>query len=75
MALDDEIGKMIDELKASGQLSKTLIIFTSDNGWLMGQHNINGNKYLPYEESIHVPLMMAGPGVPKGKTNNDVPSE
>jgi arylsulfatase A-like enzyme len=70
MALDDEIGKMIDELKASGQLSKTLIIFTSDNGWLMGQHNINGNKYLPYEESIHVPLMMAGPGVPKGKTNN-----
>ena len=70
MALDDEVGKMIGQLKKAGQLSNTLIVFTSDNGWLMGQHNINGNKYLPYEESIHVPLMMAGPGVPKGKTNN-----
>ncbi len=70
MALDDQFAMMIDQLKKNGKLKNTLIIFTSDNGWLMGQHNINGNKYLPYKESTHVPLMIAGPGVPKRKTND-----
>lgn len=68
MALDDEMGRIFSDLKKTGQLKKTVIVFTSDNGWLLGQHNLNGNKFLPYEESSRVPLMMAGPGVPRGKT-------
>ncbi|MSX01769.1 MAG: sulfatase-like hydrolase/transferase [Actinobacteria bacterium] len=70
MALDDQVAKTVAQLKKSGQLEKTLIIFTSDNGWLLGEHNIPGDKYMPYEESIHVPLLMRGPGIPKGKVND-----
>lgn len=70
MALDDEMGRIFKDLQSSGQLKKTVIIFTSDNGWLMGQHNLNGNKYLPYEESVRVPLLISGPGFPRGKRSS-----
>ena len=70
MALDDEMGRIFSDLKKTGQLKKTVIIFTSDNGWLMGQHNLNGNKFLPYEESVRVPLLISGPGFPKGKRSS-----
>ena len=70
LALDDQVANIMGDLKKSGQLDKTLIIFTSDNGWLLGEHNIPGDKFMPYDESIHVPLLMRGPGVPKGKVNN-----
>jgi len=43
-------------------------VFVSDNGWLQGQHRVTGDKYLPYEESLRVPLIVRGPGVPAGKT-------
>jgi arylsulfatase A-like enzyme len=43
-------------------------MFLSDNGWLHGQHRIPGDKFLPYEESLRVPLIIRGPGVPAGKT-------
>ena len=42
-------------------------MFLSDNGWLQGQHRVPGDKYLPYEESIRVPFIMRGPGVPAGR--------
>ncbi|MGH3372047.1 MAG: sulfatase-like hydrolase/transferase [Nocardioidaceae bacterium] len=45
------------------ELDHTLIIFTSDNGFLLGHHRTVG-KVLPYEESLRVPLLMRGPGVP-----------
>jgi len=70
LALDDQVANIMADLKKSGQLDKTLVIFTSDNGWLLGEHNIPGDKYMPYDESIHVPLLMRGPGVPKGKVND-----
>jgi arylsulfatase A-like enzyme len=45
-----------------------MIVFVSDNGWLQGEHRITGDKFLPYEESLRVPLIVRGPGVPKGQT-------
>ena len=45
-----------------------MIVFLSDNGWLQGEHRITGDKFLPYEESLRVPLIIRGPGVPKGQT-------
>ena len=45
-----------------------MIMFVSDNGWLQGEHRIPGDKFLPYEESLRVPLIIRGPGVPKGQT-------
>ena len=55
----DEILSKIDEL---GELDNTVIIFTSDNGYLWGEHGLY-NKNKPYEESIRVPLIISGPGI------------
>jgi arylsulfatase A-like enzyme len=66
-AVDDHVGKMVRTLKAAGELRNTLIVFLSDNGWVQGEHRIQGDKYVPYEESIHVPLIIRGPGVPRGR--------
>jgi N-acetylglucosamine-6-sulfatase len=67
-AVDDHVKKLIATLKATHQLKNTLIVFVSDNGWLQGQHRIPGDKFLPYEESVRIPLIVRGPGVPAGKT-------
>jgi N-acetylglucosamine-6-sulfatase len=67
-AVDDHVGKLIKTLRRTGQLNNTMIMFLSDNGWLQGEHRIPGDKFLPYEESLRIPLIIRGPGVPKGKT-------
>jgi arylsulfatase A-like enzyme len=56
-SVDRGLGQIIDDLKASGQMENTLIVFLSDNGMQMGSHRISG-KEVPYEESVRVPLMM-----------------
>jgi N-acetylglucosamine-6-sulfatase len=67
-AVDDHVKKLIATLKATHQLKNTLIVFVSDNGWLQGEHRITGDKFLPYEESVRIPLIVRGPGVPAGRT-------
>jgi N-acetylglucosamine-6-sulfatase len=66
-AVDDWVGRMVKTLRRTGQLRQTVIVFTSDNGWLNGEHRIPGDKYLPYEESLRVPLIIRGPGFPQGR--------
>lgn len=68
MAVDDKVRKIVHTLKRTGQLGNTLIMFVSDNGWMQGEHRITGDKFLPYEESVKVPLVLRGPGIPAGKT-------
>jgi N-acetylglucosamine-6-sulfatase len=68
MAVDDRLGDLVKTLRQTDQLKNTLIMFVSDNGWLQGEHRIPGDKFLPYEESLRVPLIVRGPGVPAGKT-------
>jgi N-acetylglucosamine-6-sulfatase len=65
-AVDDMIGSVLATLTASGQFSRTVIVFTSDNGFLLGQHRTPGKLY-PYEESIRVPLTIAAPGITTGQ--------
>jgi N-acetylglucosamine-6-sulfatase len=67
-AVDDHVARLVRILRDTDQLKNTLIVFLSDNGWLQGQHRIPGDKYLPYEESLRVPLILRGPGVPAGRT-------
>jgi len=68
LAVDDRVGKLVRTLKQTDQLQSTMIVFVSDNGWMQGEHRIPGDKFLPYEESLKVPLVIRGPGVPKGQT-------
>lgn len=64
-SLDDAVAGTVQALRAVGKLDNTVIVLTSDNGYLFGQHRVTG-KVLAYEESIRVPLLMRGPGLPAG---------
>jgi N-acetylglucosamine-6-sulfatase len=66
LAVDEGVAEVVAELRAAGVLKRTLIMFTSDNGLLQGQHRFLNAKEQVYEQSIRVPLVMRGPGVPRG---------
>ena len=66
LGVDEAVRDLVRSLRRTGQLDSTLFIFTSDNGWMLGQHRMAKYKYVPYEESIRVPLLMRGPGVRRG---------
>ena len=68
LAVDDMVARIGRALRRTGELDDTLIVFTSDNGFLLGEHRIRTGKQYPYEESIRVPLVIRGPGVPRGET-------
>lgn len=64
--LDDLIGRVLDALDRYGLAEDTLIVYTSDHGFSCGDHFIFGLFHM-LEESLRVPLIMAGPGVPEGR--------
>ena len=64
-AVDDAVARVVGTLERTGELDNTLIVFTSDNGYMHGEHRAQGEKVLLYEESIRVPLVMRGPGIPR----------
>lgn len=70
-ALDDEFGRLLAALDATGRDDNTLVIFTSDHGDMLWSHGWM-KKQAPYEESIHVPLFLRGPGVTVGKSLDTV---
>jgi arylsulfatase A-like enzyme len=60
---DRSVARIHETLRATGQLGRTVLVFTSDNGWLEGEHRLRG-KAVPYEEAVRVPLVVwAPPGV------------
>jgi arylsulfatase len=71
--VDQVCGELIQELKQQGVYNNTLIIFTTDNGMLHGEHGMS-DKWYAFEESIKVPLIVHDPRMPSnmhGKTNGD----
>ena len=70
MAVDEGVAQIVDALRRTGQLDNTLIVFLSDNGFMHGEHRALAEKVLPYEESIRVPLVLRGPGVPRGRIDH-----
>jgi N-acetylglucosamine-6-sulfatase len=60
-AVDRGVEKIVKALKDAGELDKTVIVFTSDNGYYYGEHRIPVGKIYPYEEGIRVPLIMRVP--------------
>ena len=63
--MDDQIGRILEALKATGQFDKTIIVFSSDNGLALGSHGLFGKQNL-YEHATHEPLIFVGPGIPAG---------
>lgn len=63
--VDEGIVDLVNTLRRTGELDNTYIFFTSDNGFLLGEHHLL-TKNVPYRQSLRVPLIVRGPGVPKG---------
>jgi len=66
LAVDEGIAEIVAALRAAGELDTTLIVFTSDNGFFHGEHRVQTGKVLHYEPSTRVPLIVRGPGIPRG---------
>ncbi len=71
-AVDESIAKLVDTLKANHQLDNTYFFFTSDNGFHLGQHRLPAGKQTAYEEDIHLPLVVRGPGLPARRTPTEI---
>ena len=69
--LDLQVKRTIDALAAAGELDQTLVVFTSDNGFFLGEQGIRDGKTLPHDPSLRVPLLMRGPGIPAGEVRYD----
>jgi arylsulfatase A-like enzyme len=57
---------VLDVLKARGLADNTVVVFAGDNGLALGQHGLMGKQSL-YDHSVRVPLILAGPGIPRGE--------
>lgn len=77
LGVDDLVERVVRQLRRSGVYDNTVIVFTSDNGWILGEHRLRdpvtsngraaGVKFVPYEGSSRVPLLISGPGFPRGR--------
>ena len=71
-AVDQMLGGVEDELRAAHQLDNTYIVFSSDNGYHMGEHRLRPGKLTAFDTDIRVPLVVVGPGVPAGTTVDQI---
>ena len=65
--LDEQLGKLLDELQRQGLLDNTLVIITSDHGEAFGDHRLFGHGNSVYLDEIGVPLVILSPGAPAGR--------
>ncbi len=70
-SVDEGVGQIFEVLEKKGELDNTMIIFTSDNGFLFGEHGEFRNKRVAYEESLRVPLLMRYPALIEPGTQRD----
>ena len=66
LGVEEMVASLIEELEVTGELENTFVIFTSDNGYVEGQHRMVKGKFISYEESARVPLFVKGPGIAPG---------
>ena len=72
LAVDEAVEAVVSALARTGRLDSTYVLFTSDNGFFQGEHRIAKGKYLAYEPSSHVPLLIRGPGIPAGTVSGEL---
>ena len=67
--IDHQVGQILAALERRGMRENTCVIFASDHGEMLGDHGLF-TKALPYEASVRVPLIAAGPGIPQNRVSN-----
>ena len=72
LSVDDAVKWIYEALEAKGKLDNTYIIFTSDNGFYLGQHRVDRGKLLPYEPALRVPMVIRGPGIEPGSESREL---
>jgi arylsulfatase A-like enzyme len=69
-SVDAAVGRLHSRIEALGELENTVFIFTSDHGEEFGERGRCGHSVTLYQECVHVPLVVWGPGVPEGKRSS-----
>ena len=64
--VDEQMGRVLEALRQTGRAENTIVVFAADNGLACGQHGLMGKQNL-YDHSVRVPLVIGGPGLPKGR--------
>ncbi len=67
--LDDQVGRILEALRRTGQFERTIIVYSSDHGLAIGSHGLMGKQNL-YDHSMHAPLIFAGPGISAGRRSD-----
>lgn len=70
--VDDGVAAIVKTLRRTGKLGNTYLVFLSDNGLFHGEHRLSSAKFLAYEPSARVPMMIRGPGVPAGRRSAEL---
>jgi arylsulfatase A-like enzyme len=68
--LDEQIGRLVEQLKAAGLHENTIVVYLSDNGYHLGNHGL-GNKITMHEESVRVPMFIHSPLLPTKRARSD----
>lgn len=71
-AVDASVANLMGTLRRNGQLDNTYIVFASDNGYHLGQHRMPAGKQTAFDEDIHVPFIVRGPGVARDRTRDEI---
>lgn len=70
--MDEQIGKILDALEASGKMDNTYVFFGADHGLSVGHHGLIGKQSM-FDHSVRIPMMVVGPDIPEGnKLSQDV---
>ncbi len=69
-SVDEQIGRILDHLEASGLAENTIVVYSSDQGWYLGEHGWYDKRWM-YEESLRTPLLVRWPGVTKAGSTSD----
>jgi arylsulfatase A-like enzyme len=65
-AIDDNVGQIYKALQDVGRLDNTIFVFTSDHGWMLGEHRYPHGKVVHYDPATRIPMVIRGPGFPAG---------
>src|SRR5690625_1893403 len=72
VSVDDNLGRLLDYLDETGLADNTVVVYTSDQGFFLGDHGWYDKRWM-YEESLHIPLMIRWPdGIAAGSENSDL---